>query len=175
MLACGNLFGQEPDTLQISSEDSVKVKKHTPAKAVLLSAVVPGLGQIYNKKLWKAPIIWAGLGTSIYFVIYNSTGYHEYRTSYLVKIGVDTSSDDPYPNSSTEDVLGETETWRKYTELLYITTGAIYLLNLIDASVDAHLFEFDVSDNLSLHIQPRIFHSSMANQTCTGFTLTLKL
>lgn len=169
------MLGQESDTLQISSEDSAKVKKHTPSKAVLMSAIVPGLGQIYNKKLWKAPIIWAGLGASVYFVIYNKTAYREFKTSYLIKIGVDSTSIDLYPLASKEYVLGETEIWRKKTELLYIITGAIYLLNLIDASVDAHLFYFDVSDDLSLYIQPRIFHSSMANQTFTGFTLTLKL
>jgi len=121
-----------------------------PAKAAFYSALVPGLGQAYNKKYWKIPIVYAALGTTLYFFITNNNKYNEFRNIYKNRLeGV---YNDPYPNVDTSRIITAQQFYQRNRDLSMLLMGAFYVLNIIDANVDAHLMQFNVNDNLS--VQP---------------------
>lgn len=171
ILISANLFGQE---LQIDSTNIVEVPQdaeevHSPKKAVIYSAVLPGLGQAYNKKYWKIPIIYAGFGTIGYFIGWNNGFYGTYKQAYsdLTDGDPNTNSyldidavkyydlDNPtdYDNFKT-GLSKQSEYYRRNRDLLIISIVGFYGLNIIDASVDAHLFDFDISEDLTMNWQP---------------------
>ncbi len=121
-----------------------------PKKAAFYSAIIPGSGQIYTEKYWKVPIIYAGLITSGYFIQTNSTEYQKYKTAAILS------------NQTAENQLGYTysqlitltDYYRRNREISLLFFIGTYLLNIVDASVSAHLFDYDISDDLSLQIQP---------------------
>ena len=144
--------------------DSVSSVNKRANRAALMSAVIPGLGQAYNKKYWKIPILYAGIGTLVYFSIDNNDQYKKYKQAYVYRLdGDSTTNDTQYPNLSDEDILARKDYYRRNRDLCYVILGAVYVLNIIDAYVDAHLKDFDVSDNLSL--QPRPFLNITADGT----------
>lgn len=150
-------------SLSISSQKIQKDK--SPKKAAIYSAVIPGAGQIYTKKYWKVPIIYGGLVTSAYFINDNNNQYNEYRDAALVSY------------ETGEDQLGYTyseliilkDHYKRNREISYFSFVGVYILNIIDASVNAHLFNFDVSDDISLNIRP---YSTFSN---TGVSFSLNL
>lgn len=171
VLSSANLFGQD---LQIDSTNIVEVPEdaeyiHSPKKAVLYSALLPGLGQAYNKKYWKIPIIYAGFGTIGYFIGWNNGFYGTYKQAYsdLTDGNDDTRSyeeldayqyydlDNPtdYDNFKT-GLSKQSDYYRRNRDLLIIGIAGFYGLNIIDASVDAHLFDFDISEDLTMNWQP---------------------
>lgn len=177
----GTAIAQARDSVYISSADttSVVVKKHSPRKATMYSAVIPGLGQVYNRKVWKVPIIYAGFGTLAYFVAFNTKWMTTYKNAYLdftdSMLVTDSYLDVISPNieRATYDwILGDAkfnpslaetlkrllinnkDYYRRNRDLSYIGIAAWYLLNIIDASVDAHFFDFDISEDLSLQVHP---------------------
>jgi len=150
------------------------VQPHSPHKATFYSAILPGLGQAYNKKYWKIPILYAGIGGVIYGLDFNTTNYKKYRRAYR-DILIQDPSNKSYlavlPPSLREDQVtegGQYADWfqralesrkkyyKKYRDLSYVGLALVYVLNLVDASVDAHFKTFDVSNDLSLHIEPTI-------------------
>ena len=161
--------GLKTSAQKITAVDSVMVAlekpEHSPRKATIYSAVLPGLGQIYNKKYWKVPLVYIGFGTLGYFIDWNNDQYTLYREAYA-----DIADDDPNTNSFEElnfegrwnldnprernqfsEALNRAkETARRNRDLVIISTAAFYALNIIDASVDAHLFNFDISDDLTM-------------------------
>ena len=149
----------EPDSLQV-----VEVRKpKSPSRALLYAMVLPGLGQAYNGKYWKIPIVWGALGVSGYAIYYNTQQYEQAVRDYLVS-----ESDDD------RIVKG----WRRNMELSYIVTALIYGLQLLDAYVDANLYSWDVNDNLSLGIspslQPMMSHTSLSGYS-GGLTCSFKI
>ena len=150
-------------SLSISSQKIQKDK--SPKKAAIYSAVIPGAGQIYTKKYWKVPIIYGGLVTSAYFINDNNNQYNEYRDAALLSY------------ETGEDQLGYTyselitlkDHYKRNREISYFSFVGFYILNIIDASVNAHLFHFDVSDDISLNIRP---YSTFSN---TGVSFSLNL
>ncbi|MBT4737970.1 MAG: hypothetical protein HOO15_01990 [Flavobacteriales bacterium] len=150
-------------SLSISSQKIQKDK--SPKKAAIYSAVIPGCGQIYTKKYWKVPIIYGGLVTSAYFINDNNNQYKEYREAALLSY------------ETGEDQLGYTyselitlkDHYKRNREISYFSFVGVYILNIIDASVNAHLFHFDVSDDISLNIRP---YSTFSN---TGVSFSLNL
>lgn len=143
-----------------------------PRKATIMSAVLPGLGQVYNKKYWKVPIVYAGLGGFIYMFQVNNNQYNYYRNG-LLKIVKDTTL--VAVNGLTQDQLQTQKLYyKKYRDFSIIGIAAVYLLNIIDANVDAHLKTFDVSDDLSLQIKPWI-SSSLFFGSSNNLGLTIKL
>jgi hypothetical protein len=131
------------------------VHKHSPQKAVLYSFICPGLGQIYNKKYWKLPLIYGAGGTFAYYVAYNQLKYTKYRDAYIngqpnVPAMVDGSLID-YDNLPVYR-----DYYRRYRDLSVLGLGAMYLLTIVDAMVDAYFFTFDVSDDLTMHLQPAL-------------------
>lgn len=126
---------------------------HSVKKAVIFSAVLPGLGQVYNRKYWKVPIIYVAIGGSLYFAFEQRQLYQQYKTAYVERLqGIPNEFDD----RSDQWLLTNMETARRNRDLLFILSGLLYTMNIIDAAVDAHLFYFDVSDNLSIHFSPFI-------------------
>ncbi len=148
-------------------------QRHSPTKATILSAVIPGAGQIYNRKYWKAPIAWAGLGTCIYFIQDNNREYQRYKDAYLAIVDGDPNTQDEFNGQySADQVLNVTDTYRRWRDLSYISLGLVYMLNVIDANVDAHFVRFDISRDLSLGVGPSI---PLAAQGGAGFSLAITL
>jgi len=160
-----SVFGQETE------QDSIKTKKpaveHSPRKATIYSAVMPGLGQIYNRKYWKIPLVYGGFATLGYFINFNNDVYTTYKRAYSDIIDNDRFTNsflnlkvNPYlllPENSAEFTTAlrmQKDYWRRNRDLVVIGTVVFYALNIIDASVDAHFFGFDISDDLTINWIP---------------------
>lgn len=124
-----------------------------PRKATILSAILPGAGQVYNKKYWKVPIIYAGLGGFGYMFYVNNSEYNNFRQA--VRAAYDDDPNTTYDTRYTPDDLQTLKLfYRKNRDISIFGMGAFYLINIIDANVDAHLKTFDVSDDLSFNVSP---------------------
>jgi len=136
--------------------DSVLEKRHSPTKATLMSMCLPGLGQIYNKKYWKVPIIYAGIGVFTYLIVFNTNYYLEYKSAYIEAFHGDSTGSygDIVRKLSLDQILSSREYYRRNLEITIIFTAIWYVLNIVDAAVDAHLFTFDIKNDLSLRIEP---------------------
>ena len=157
-------------------EDTVLEKPHSPNKAALYSAVLPGLGQGYNKKYWKIPVIWAGFGVITYFIITNTQEYKKYKEAYgYVAAGDSGYIDNDYVDKyDQQQLLDAKNYYRRNMEFTYIIGGLWYLLNIIDASVDAHFFDYDVSEDLTIRLDPVMLHRRDDQKLISGLKLTLK-
>lgn len=128
-------------------------KEHSPTRAALLSAVLPGLGQAYNKKFWKIPIVWAGFGTFGYFINWNNNNYQFYRKQLIYEV----AGDPNFPNETGLDkatLQRARDYYRRNRDQLAIYGILFYFLQIVDAHVDAHLIEFDVNQDLSVKLEP---------------------
>ena len=154
---------------KITAADSVAVAQekpvHSPRKATIYSAILPGLGQIYNKKYWKVPLVYIGLGTLGYFIDWNNDQYIIYRQAYADIVDDDPNTDsyqqfnedgrwDSQLQQFTDRLETAKDNARRNRDLVIISTAAFYVLNIIDASVDANFFDFDISDDLSFNWAP---------------------
>ncbi len=145
----------------VPQSDTVKVEEvfiPSPRKAALLSATIPGMGQIYNRKYWKVPIVYAGFGALGYAIYFNNKYYKSLKMEYAFRIGGYPESylDPEYRNATNDAVKRVRDSYRRDLELSYIGVGVFYLLTILDATVDAHLADFDVGEDLSLHIRPQV-------------------
>lgn len=165
-------FSQE--NIDNIKSDTSKQKLHSPKKATWMSAVLPGLGQAYNKKYWKIPVIWTGLGGLSYSIVFNHNKYVTYRDAYKFRIDNDSTTIDNFPLFSTNYLQTLKNTYRRNMELSVVLTIALYAINIIDATVDAHLYDFDVSDDISFNIKPVMMlpEKQYNNQIYPGFKLT---
>ncbi len=181
LFAISSATAQEKEELLVA-QDTVKVEKTTkridplsPSKAAFYSAVLPGLGQAYNKKYWKIPIVYAALGTGIYFYIDNNKERVRYRDAY--KRRLQGFNDDEFwgedadgnplasPQVATDRLIDAQDFFEKRRDLSLLITVAIYVLNIIDANVDAHLLQYNVNDNLSVkpHFKQHDFNYRSTN------------
>jgi len=145
----------QTDSLTVSKK-SVELKEHSPHKATLL-ALVPGLGQIYNRKYWKLPIVYAGFGVTGYFAITNRTEYKKFREAYNCSVTLEAECTNELAiKYSADDLQTIRDYYRRNMELSYIIMGAWYILQMLDATVDAHLYNWEVNDNLSVRVDPMI-------------------
>ena len=159
----------------ISSKAQLIQKVKSPKKASIYSAILPGAGQVYNQKYWKAPVIYLGIGTALYIANWNNKEYLHYRKAFEQRTDTDESTIDSYVGTYSESNLITIKNYhRKNRDLGYIITVGIYLLNILDASVDAHLFNFNVNDNIGVQLQPRISRFQNENQYGLAVTLNLK-
>jgi hypothetical protein len=153
------------------------IKAHSIKRAAIYSAVLPGLGQIYNRKAWKIPIIYAGFGVLGYFIYTNNQEYKIYKEAYIyVSNGETYPIDNPYVSRYNQDQLRRgLDYYRRNRDLSIIITSLWYVLNILEAYVDAHFFDYDVSEDLSLHVAPSA-ESLFARRTdiAPGLKLTLK-
>lgn len=148
-------------------------QRHSPQRATWYSAVLPGAGQIYNRKYWKAPIVWAGLGASLYFVQRNGKEFRRYKDAYLAVTDNDPTTIDEFEGRvSASQLLDVTDTYRKWRDMSYIAVGLVYILNVVDASVDANFVRFDVGRDLTLGIAPSL---ELTAQRAPGFCVSIAL
>lgn len=141
--------------LKIETKETIKrdINPLSPAKAAFYSAIFPGLGQAYNKRYWKIPIVYGAMGAGVYFIIDNNKKYNQYRDEYkkrLVNGGVADASDPTFGKLTTESVIRGQKFYQKNRDLSILITAGFYILNIVDANVDAHLLQFNVNDDLSL-------------------------
>lgn len=158
------------------SQSDTAIARHSPRKAVIMSACLPGLGQIYNKKYWKVPIIYAGAAIITYFAVMNADSMNVYKKAYRTA-----TDNDPatvlapyYAKYDSTQLLQIKNIYRHNLELTCIIGAGIYLLNIIDAAVDANLFDFNVDDNLSMKIAPSVFCAAGHYTTGLSFTFNFK-
>ena len=147
-----------------------------PSRAAFYSAVLPGLGQAYNKKYWKIPIVYAAIGTGVYFYLDNDKVYKRYRNAYKSRLAGHTDDefygDGPSPKVSSDGLIRAQNTLRRNKELSLLITFGLYALNIIDANVDAHLLQYNLDENLAL--KPHFKYNEQENATNLGVTLNYK-
>jgi hypothetical protein len=132
------------------------LNQHTPKRAALYSALLPGAGQYYNRQYWKIPVIYAGMGASFYFLISNTNNYRKFRTAYLASLDP-LGSDDPLTKSYTSAQLKTLQdAYRQDLDMTVLFTTLGFTLQVMDALVFAHLKNFDVSRDLSIRIRPAL-------------------
>lgn len=169
----------ESDTVAFSEpSDTLDMKKpHSPLKATIMSAAVPGLGQIYNGKWWKVPIIYGAFGGLGYSIGFNDQKSKTYLNAYLARVDDDPNTvDNEFEGVYSDANLRELKTtFQRNRDLSIIILGVVYALNIVDASVDAHLKDFDVSDDLTLNIQPTVQPMGPGAFPVPALALTLKL
>ncbi len=158
-------------SIKIINKDTIKiVPKHNPATATLRSLIIPGWGQAYNREYWKIPIVYAAVGTMAGFWVFNNMWYKRSRTAYDIRVNHPGDSLQinpklqPLSTSSLQFYRNVYRRDRDYSTLYFIITWA---LNIVDATVFGHLKEFDVSEDLSLKIDP------VVNQHYKGLGLVL--
>lgn len=188
------------DTL-MTIEQLVK-KPHSPHKATIMAMVLPGSAQLYNGQWWKVPILYAGIAADIYGITWNQKRYRLYRDAYVEWVkytdALAENPDTPYPENPAWDKIpkgfdvrtdpylqkSEGKTWfknilnnkrdnfKRNRDLCYIVMVAIYAVNIIDATVYAHFYDFEIDEDLSLRVQPTSYYSPLSGGTL-GLTLTL--
>ncbi len=132
-----------------SKKDTTKEKVYKPSKAALFSTLLPGLGQAYNKKYWKIPIVYGALGTLGFFAYSNHKEYITFRDALRARYDNDPNTNDNFPNINDQVLKAQRETYRRNRDFFIIIGVIAYSLNILDAYVDAHLKGFSVSDKLS--------------------------
>lgn len=126
------------------------LKTHSPTKATILSGILPGAGQAYNRKYWKIPIVYAGLGALGYSVFYNRKQTRSFQEALTYRLDNDpNTTDTKYANYSDAQVRSERDFYRSNRDLSIVGFFLMYTLNIVDAAVDAHLYKFDVNQSLS--------------------------
>ena len=156
---------------QIDSYDPL-----APAQAAFYSAVLPGLGQAFNKKYWKIPIVYGAIGTGLYFYLDNNKLYKQYRNAYKRRLAGFT--DDEFygpgdtPFLSDEALIRAQRTLKRNKELSMLVTVGLYVLNIIEANVDAHLLQYNLDENLAL--KPFMDFNNPNYTTQIGLSLNIK-
>lgn len=152
-----------------------------PAKAAFLSAVLPGLGQAYNKKYWKIPIVYGALGTGMYFYLNNDKEFRRYRSAFRSRLAgfendefynFDAEGNPISERVTTDGLIRAQKLFRRNKEISLLITIGLYALNIIDANVDAHLLQYNVDENLTL--QPHYELNEIDRSSTVGLTLNFK-
>lgn len=147
-----------------------------PSKAAFYSAILPGLGQAYNKKYWKIPIVLGAITGGVLVYDFNNREYNRYRDAFKRRLAGFT--DDEFfgagttPSISEEGLIRAQRQFRRNRDVATLITFGIYMLNIIDANVDAHLLQFNVDENLAL--SPHFQYNEMENSTDLGVTINFK-
>jgi hypothetical protein len=168
-------------------KDSVSFKKSkkefnplAPSKAAFYSAILPGMGQIYNKRYWKAPIAWGLIGGSIYMYTWNNDNYKSFRTAFKRRQAGFT--DDEFydinngiiPSLDVDDLEYQQERFQSDRDLWLVVAIGMYALNIVDANVDAHLKQFNIDDDLSIDFEPYFDFNQVTNSPNYGMALIIK-
>ncbi|PWL38369.1 hypothetical protein DKG77_08840 [Flagellimonas aquimarina] len=168
-------------TIQEVTYQKKRINPLAPSKAAFYSAILPGLGQIYNKRYWKAPIVWGAIGTGIYVYSFNNTEYNKARdafkrrrTGFTDDEFYDINGDGSGPDISDDALQDAQEARQRDRDLSLLVTIALYALNIIDANVDAHLKQYNVDDDLSLDFKPYLDLNPLTNSPNYGIALVVK-
>ncbi len=169
---------------QINQKIDTFFSKPNPKTATYLS-LFPGLGQIYNKKYWKLPIVYAGFGVIGYFAFDNRNYYLQYKEAYTCKINEGDDCENPLAqNYTAQNLQTIRDGYRRNMELSFIVMGLWYILQMLDATVDAHLYYWEIDETTTLQVQPNIqpaswmaqpsFSNASPTPAFNGFTVSLK-
>lgn len=179
LATANSIFPQETTIVKEKAEESSPA--HSIKKATLYSTFLPGAGQAYNKKYWKIPIIYAGFGAFTYFIVINTKEFKKFQEAYTYKVKGETYPiDNEYVDKySVEQLQSGMDDYRRNRDLSYIFAGVWYALQILDANVDAHFFDYDISEDITLHWEPMIIPSGLHLQdhkmnAVSGVKLSLK-
>ena len=166
----------EEEILKSNAPAKIKspVTKLNPTKAGLYSAVLPGLGQVYNKKYWKVPIVWGAVGTGVGIAVWNQNQYTKYREYYIAKLnGTPNEFVDSRPYLDKIALGNAQDRMKRQRDYAIAITGLIYILNIVDAVVDAHLYEGRKDPDLTF--KPAIIYDDfIGNSPKTGLSLSYR-
>jgi hypothetical protein len=162
----------QDDLKSLSKKDTVELKsyatRYDPRKAILFAAVLPGLGQIYNKKYWKLPLVYGGLAASVYAVDFYNDGYKKYKGQLFYNLETSPGNENaqhPISKYTTRQLRTITNKYRRERDFMIIILAGVYILQMVDAHVDAHLKEFDLNPNLHVRIEPTWESNTLTGQT----------
>lgn len=169
------LYAQKKDKIELIAADSVKINKNkinplAPARAAFYSTILPGLGQAYNKKYWKIPLVWGAIGTSMYFYLDSDKEYNRFRDAYKQRLVGE--KDEFTGQYSTETLIRAQRLYQRNRDLSLMFTVLLYVLNIVEANVNAHLMQFNVSDDLTF--KPEFVPNQDFNRHSVGFSVQYK-
>ncbi|MDT0540735.1 DUF5683 domain-containing protein [Croceitalea sp. P059] len=174
-------LAQEGVVFEEVSYEGIKINPLAPSKAAFYSAILPGLGQIYNKRYWKAPLVWGALGLSIAAYSANNTQYNQVRDAFKRRRAgftddefFDLNGDGVGPDFSDESLQDAQESTQRNRDLALVISIALYALNIIDANVDAHLKQYNVDERLGIDFKPYLDINPINNDPNYGLALVLK-
>jgi len=171
-------FSQESEVLKIKDTvfgNSIKYDPLSPSKAAFYSAILPGLGQAYNKKYWKIPFVYAALGSGVYFYSTNNTNYNRARDAFkLLKAGKPHEFDGLNGNIllSKDALVRAQKSYKKDRDLSLLVTVALYVLQVVEASTNAHLLQHNIDNQLT--INPKLIKNSVTNKAIVGAQINFK-
>jgi hypothetical protein len=169
-----NLYAQKNKIKKNETKDRTISKKIvfdplSPAKASFYSAILPGLGQAYNKQYWKIPIVYGGLTAGISIYSYQNKQYNRYRDAYKSRV-LGFTDDEFFEDEITDETIIKAQSYhKKNRDLALLSTILFYILNIVDANVSAHLAQFSVNEDLTLN--PNIYQDDISFQPKIGLTL----
>ena len=168
------------DTVYLESADTVAIQSHakrySPRKAILYAAILPGLGQVYNKKYWKLPLVYGGFYAIGYYINTYNNLYTEYKgyLFYNLENGLRGENDEnPEIRLTTRQLRTIVDKSRRERDFMIILMGGMYILQMIDAHVDSHLKEFDLNPRLQVSIEPALQQNAWTGRT-TGVALVFR-
>ena len=175
ILTWTNCYSQK--TADIQKKDSLVSTMSTynplaPAKAAFYSAILPGLGQAYNKKYWKIPLVYGALGSGIYFYNNNNKNYNRLRDAYKLRINGkpdEFNGEGDLPFLSKEALVSAQKSYKKDRDLSMLVTIGLYVLQIIEASANAHLLQHNVDNNLSF--RPKLIKNDASNRAIVGASI----
>lgn len=173
------VYTDKQDTLILESKEMIEIEmevdtlENRPNTAALYSAALPGLGQAYNKKYWKIPLIYGGGLVIGYFINFNHRLYKQYRDGLIAIIDQDDRTQPFDPSLDQKFYQRNVDYWRRNRDLLMIGTLLFYAMNIIDAHVDAHLELFTIDDDISLNLEPS-FNQTAMQTNLIGLSLKLR-
>lgn len=180
LMLTGSLYSQVPEEdvrmIGDSIQNDEKIDVLSPSRAAFYSAILPGLGQAYNGKYWKIPIVYGAIGTGLYFVKWNADELDRYETAYKQRLAGqedEFDGEDGNPYISTEGLVRAQNVYKKNRDLSIFITLGLYALNIIEANVDAHLDDRAFNKNLS--VRPSFYYDPMIGSTVAGVYLKYDL
>jgi Family of unknown function (DUF5683) len=166
------------DSLKISKQEvysnSPKPKKHSPKKATILSLIIPGAGQVYNKNnwWWKVPIIYGAECGLIYGGIFSLNEFNGFRNAYIQRQALGYNTDNYYNRFQSETLLSIRDSYRQDRDMYFVYAVVVYALQVLDATVEAHFVDFNMNENVSLKIQPQFL--LIGSNYTSGLQVTFK-
>ncbi|MET1259921.1 DUF5683 domain-containing protein [Flagellimonas sp. DF-77] len=173
-------FKKKGVTFEEVTYEKVAINPLAPSKAAFYSAIMPGLGQIYNKRYWKAPIVWGAIGIGIYNYSTNNTRYNQFRDAFKRRLAgftddqfYDSDNDGFGPDFSDSSLQDAQESTQRNRDLWLVVTIGFYALNIIDANVDAHLKQYNVNEQLGIDFKPFMNLNEVTGEPYFGMALAV--
>ncbi len=171
ILGSNSAFSQKKTAAMLIAQDSLKtndIDPLTPAKAAFYSAILPGLGQAYNKKYWKIPLVYGAIGTSMYFYLDSQKSYNQYRDEYKRRLeGYERGEELKKYDDAT--LISAQKFYQRNRDLSALFVVGFYVLNIIDANVDAALTQFNINDDLSF--KPNVYRNDVTLKSNVGLII----